>query len=212
MITAHKAPIAALALNAAGTQLATASDKGTVIRVFSVPDAERLGEYRRGTKSARVWSINFNMAGNLLVVGSDTETVHVYRLDGEGQGTNGSGSGGRGPRRNGFGLGDRSASQTGSIDRAPDGPSPPPSEAPSSPTLSALAPHAQPASPRDRDRTGGATSSFGRRTFHVGKNLVGGMGGYLPKGVTDIWEPKRDFAFARMRGGGGGRCVVAMSP
>ncbi len=175
--------------------LATASDKGTVIRVFSIPDAEKLGEYRRGTKTARVWSMNFNVTGTLLVVSSDTETVHVYKLDSKDS-----------PRRR-KGLGERGNSASDSPDGR-DGASSPPSEAPSSPTLSSMSPGPNP-STRDK---GGATSSFSRRSLYLGKNLVGGMGGYLPKGVTDIWEPRRDFAFARMRGGGGGRCVVAMSP
>jgi autophagy-related protein 18 len=58
----------------------------------------------------------------------------------------------------------------------------------------------------------------------MGKNVVGAMGGYLPKGVTEMWEPARDFAFIKIpksavggeSGGGGGgggqmRSVVAMS-
>jgi len=203
IITAHKSPIAALAMNSQGTMLATASDKGTVIRVFSIPNAEKLGEYRRGTKSARVWSMNFNITGTLLVVSSDTETVHVYKLDQKD---------GNGHDRRKRSVGERSASVSDAADGR-EGGSPPPSEAPSSPTLSSINPayptRERGSSPRDK---GGATSSFSRRSLYLGKNLVGGMGGYLPKGVTDIWEPRRDFAFARMRGGGGGRCVVAMSP
>jgi autophagy-related protein 18 len=50
MIPAHDSSLAALAFNNAGTRLATASEKGTVIRVFSIPEGHRLFEFRRGMK------------------------------------------------------------------------------------------------------------------------------------------------------------------
>ena len=46
MIPAHESPLAALTFNPSGTRLATASEKGTVIRVFSVEDGARLVEFR----------------------------------------------------------------------------------------------------------------------------------------------------------------------
>lgn len=202
MIQAHKSPIAAMAINSQGTMLATASDKGTVIRVFSVPDAKKLGEYRRGSKSARVFSMNFNAVGSLLAVSSDTETVHVYNLL---ETTTKSGSG---TRR----AGDLSRTEShGGVKPH----SPPASEAPSSPTLSATN-----STGNGTGRPGGladasaqsAGASFSRRSYHLGKNLVAGMGGYLPNRVTEVWEPRRDFAFCKLRGGAGGRSVVAMSP
>lgn len=36
MIPAHDSPLAALTFNSSGTKIATASEKGTVIRVFHV--------------------------------------------------------------------------------------------------------------------------------------------------------------------------------
>lgn len=182
MIQAHKSPVAALAINSQGTMLATASDKGTVIRVFSLPDGKRLGEYRRGTKSAKVHSINFNPAGTLLAVSSDTETVHIYNLL--------DGAGGKGA----------AAGEEGSI-----------ADDVSSPTMSASG---DPLSPGGlRKDSSSATASFSRRSIHLGKNLALSAGNYLPKGVSDIWEPKRDFAYLRLRGtgGSGGRCIVALS-
>ncbi|XP_069839678.1 WD repeat domain phosphoinositide-interacting protein 2 isoform X3 [Dendropsophus ebraccatus] len=50
MIPAHNSPLAALAFDASGTKLATASEKGTVIRVFSIPEGQKLFELRRGMK------------------------------------------------------------------------------------------------------------------------------------------------------------------
>ncbi|XP_056153084.1 WD repeat domain phosphoinositide-interacting protein 1-like isoform X2 [Lampris incognitus] len=51
LIPAHDSPLAALSFNASGTKLASASEKGTVIRVFTVPEGQKLFEFRRGMKS-----------------------------------------------------------------------------------------------------------------------------------------------------------------
>jgi autophagy-related protein 18 len=80
VVEAHKSPLSAVALNSDGTLLATASDKGTIIRVFSVPNAQKLYQFRRGTYPARIYSMSFNLVSSLLCVSSATETVHIFRL------------------------------------------------------------------------------------------------------------------------------------
>lgn len=80
VIQAHKAPIAFLAINSTGTMLATASEKGTVIRVWSIPGAEKLYQFRRGTREARIYSITFNVVSTLLAVSSAHDTVHIFKL------------------------------------------------------------------------------------------------------------------------------------
>lgn len=80
IIQAHKSPLSCLQLNSTGTLLATSSDKGTVIRVFSIPNGDKIHQFRRGTYTARIFSINFNPMSTLLAVSSDTETVHIYKL------------------------------------------------------------------------------------------------------------------------------------
>ena len=47
MIPAHTGQLAAIQFNPTGTRIATASDKGTVIRVFNVADGARVYELRR---------------------------------------------------------------------------------------------------------------------------------------------------------------------
>ncbi|KIJ95572.1 hypothetical protein K443DRAFT_124788 [Laccaria amethystina LaAM-08-1] len=49
-----------------GSILATSSEKGTVIRVWSIPGAEKLFQFRRGAREARIYSINFNVVSSLL--------------------------------------------------------------------------------------------------------------------------------------------------
>lgn len=82
IVQAHKTSLACVQLNSTGTLLATASDKGTVIRVFSVPNGDNVAQFRRGTYSARIFSIAFNPVSSLLAVSSDSETVHIYKLSG----------------------------------------------------------------------------------------------------------------------------------
>ena len=53
-IQRHPRPLASLALNSTGTLLATSSEKGTVIWVWCVPGAEKLYQFRRGTREVRI--------------------------------------------------------------------------------------------------------------------------------------------------------------
>lgn len=82
MIPAHDSPLAALAFNAVGTLIATASEKGTVIRVFCVADGQKLYEFRRGMKRcASIWSLSFSADSLFLCASSNTETVHIFKLE-----------------------------------------------------------------------------------------------------------------------------------
>ncbi|OQR77039.1 WD repeat domain phosphoinositide-interacting protein 2-like [Tropilaelaps mercedesae] len=82
MIPAHNSPLAALAFNANGSLLASASERGTVIRVFSVNDGSRVYELRRGIKRcATIFSLAFNAESTLLACASNFETVHIFKLD-----------------------------------------------------------------------------------------------------------------------------------
>ena len=60
--------------------LATSSDKGTVIRVWGIPGSEKLYQFRRGTREARIYSMNFNIMSTLLAVSSAHDTVHIFKL------------------------------------------------------------------------------------------------------------------------------------
>ena len=82
MIPAHDSPLAAIAFDWYGTKLATASEKGTVIRVFSVPQGKRLFEFRRGVRrNATIYSLSFSPDSLYLSASSNLETIHIFRLD-----------------------------------------------------------------------------------------------------------------------------------
>ncbi|XP_036335995.1 WD repeat domain phosphoinositide-interacting protein 2-like isoform X2 [Rhagoletis pomonella] len=82
MIPAHDSPLAALAFSPSGTEIATASERGTVIRVFSSLDGTKLFELRRGLKRCvAIASLSFSTCSGYLVSSSNTETIHIFRLD-----------------------------------------------------------------------------------------------------------------------------------
>ncbi|XP_035258659.1 WD repeat domain phosphoinositide-interacting protein 1-like isoform X2 [Anguilla anguilla] len=82
MIPAHDSPLAAITFNASGTKLASASERGTVIRVFTVPEGTRLFEFRRGMKRyVSISSLSFSADAQFLCASSNTETVHIFKLE-----------------------------------------------------------------------------------------------------------------------------------
>lgn len=81
-IPAHTSAVSCLAFSHAGDRLATSSQKGTVIRVFSCPDGVRLFEFRRGIKTyASISSLSFNFDASFLCATSDKATVHIFKFD-----------------------------------------------------------------------------------------------------------------------------------
>ncbi|KAK9803652.1 hypothetical protein WJX72_008472 [[Myrmecia] bisecta] len=83
-INAHKTPAAVLAWNAEGTLLASASQKGTILRVHRLPQANKAWSFRRGSTSAAIHSLAFSPPGvqpPLLCAASGHGTVHLFRLE-----------------------------------------------------------------------------------------------------------------------------------
>lgn len=82
MIHAHEGALAGLAFSPNGARIATASDKGTIIRVFSVTDGSKIYEFRRGVKRCvSICCLAFSLCGEYLCSTSNTETVHVFKLE-----------------------------------------------------------------------------------------------------------------------------------
>ena len=82
LIVAHKSPLAAMEFDPTAKMIATTSVKGTVIRVFSVPDGQKLFQFRRGTvRYVSVGTLAFSQDSRLLLVSSNTKTVHIFKLD-----------------------------------------------------------------------------------------------------------------------------------
>lgn len=80
-IQAHESDLACLALNVTGSRLATASDKGTLIRIFDTNSGARLQELRRGTTTADVYSLCFNPDTTMIATTSNHSTCHIFKLN-----------------------------------------------------------------------------------------------------------------------------------
>lgn len=79
-IMAHDSRIACFALTPDGHLLATASSKGTLVRVYNTIDGTLLQEVRRGADRAEIYSLAFSSTAQWLAVSSDKGTVHVFSL------------------------------------------------------------------------------------------------------------------------------------
>lgn len=84
-VIAHEAAISCIALNLQGTRLATAGEKGTLIRIFDTENGKKVSELRRGSNHANIFCINFNHQSTMIVVASDHGTIHVFNLEGNKQ-------------------------------------------------------------------------------------------------------------------------------
>lgn len=80
VIAAHTNSVSYMALNFAGTLLATASDKGTLIRLFSTETGDALQEVRRGSDKAEIYSISFDRNSQWIACSSDKGTIHIFTV------------------------------------------------------------------------------------------------------------------------------------
>jgi len=80
IIPAHESPLRAIAISRKGDMIATASEQGTIIRLWSFPSCTKLAEFRRGVDQAAILSLAFSPSGTTLAVTSDKETMHIFDL------------------------------------------------------------------------------------------------------------------------------------
>eukprot|EP00708_Paratrimastix_pyriformis_P003089 GAFH01001858.1.p2 GENE.GAFH01001858.1~~GAFH01001858.1.p2 ORF type:complete len:201 (-),score=38.78 GAFH01001858.1:224-826(-) len=86
-IIAHENPVVALCFNQQGNMLATASAKGTCIRVWSIPEGAQIAEFRRSShKRAHIYSLCFSLDSSLLAATADSGTVHIFAMEGRSSG------------------------------------------------------------------------------------------------------------------------------
>jgi autophagy-related protein 18 len=207
-IRAHQSAICCLALNNEGTLLATASEKGTIIRVFRIKDGEKLFEFRRGSLPAYIYHMSFNATSSLLCVSSATETVHIFK------------------------LAKPSKPSSPSAPASPTSPFPPSharrlstasrerSESPSSeevPDTTAI----EESKPQLERKPSGFIEGISSRIRQASRDITMGvgarMGDYLPSSLTQALEPQRDFAHVKIprvtpqNSTGPLRSIVAMS-
>ncbi|KAF2723888.1 WD40 repeat-like protein [Polychaeton citri CBS 116435] len=211
VVSAHQAPLSCIALNNDGTLMATSSEKGTVIRIFSIPDGRKLYQFRRGSMPARIYSMSFNATSTLLCVSSATETIHIFKLSAP---------------HSSHGANDYGNSSSKGISSPPTSPrrasatfdftsrSKSPSADPEDPSESGPTEASDSSSATRPPRPAGLMSLVRRTSQTVSGSLMSRAAGYLPTSVTEMWEPQRDFAWCRVPRGSSGmpvKSVVAMA-
>ena len=77
---AHKGNINILCFNFSGTKLASASDRGIIIRIFNIESGGLIAEFRRGTTEANIYSLCFSFNDNILGLTSDHWSCHIFDL------------------------------------------------------------------------------------------------------------------------------------
>ncbi|KAJ2351246.1 autophagy protein [Coemansia erecta] len=192
IIQAHKSPVSCLAMNRDGTMLATSSDKGTVIRVFSLPSAQKIAQFRRGAYPAKIHSITFNATSTLLLVSSDTDTVHIFRVA-DGRNKRAKASPASGALHGSDSFASSIASDGTDVDSYSGR-----SDARQSPlTLP------RPGNGRGPNGARGQAPFEGmlRRASWKGivnSKFVGKATQFIPDRISEMWEPSRDFAFLKL--------------
>lgn len=69
-----------MCLNYNGSLLATASEKGTLVRIYSTENGELLQELRRGKDKAEISGIIFDKRSKWVAVTSDRTTIHIFNV------------------------------------------------------------------------------------------------------------------------------------
>ncbi|KAL8707631.1 MAG: hypothetical protein Q9220_007369 [cf. Caloplaca sp. 1 TL-2023] len=221
---AHRSPLSCISLNNEGTLLATASDKGTIIRVFAVPSAKKLYQFRRGSMPSRIYSMAFNATSTLLCVSSASDTVHIFKL-GAITTTRPAGAADieRPGRQDSTDSTPRPRSSHSSRSAAikEESPAPDDGDSQAADDLSRTISHNSGAdstatlpSGSQRKHNGTLLGMIRRTSQNVGTSFAASVGHYLPTAVSEMWEPARDFAWLKIpksssavpsgQGGGGG--------
>ncbi|KAL8640847.1 MAG: hypothetical protein Q9228_002286 [Teloschistes exilis] len=209
VIQAHRSPLSCICLNNAGTLLATASDKGTIIRVFSVPSAKKLYQFRRGSIPSRIYSMAFNATSTLLCVSSASDTVHIFKLCSPAPSD-------RAPSTTSSSTAKRKDSMDSTTNLRPRSShsshnknntdvireeSPAPSESQPGDDLSLTISNGTETTsipPSQRKPSGTLMGMIRRTSQNVGTSFAASVGAYLPTAVSEMWEPTRDFAWLKI--------------
>ncbi|BGP29006.1 Phosphatidylinositol 3,5-bisphosphate-binding protein [Rhodotorula toruloides] len=102
IILAHTTSLSALSTTPDGSLIASASNKGTLVRVWDAQTSYLVKELRRGTDWAQIFGISFRADGGAVAVSSDKGTMHVWdlkRTREESQAERGTDSGSSTPRQ-----------------------------------------------------------------------------------------------------------------
>ncbi|KAI9911122.1 hypothetical protein PsorP6_009145 [Peronosclerospora sorghi] len=193
---AHRTAPVAMAFNPHGTLLATASESGTLIRVFAVPSGKKIAAFRRGSYGAHVYCLAFNESSTILCASSDTGTIHFFSLTGAESSATGS-FGHFTPITSTLAVAGSTfgSSVFGSVGGTPSSStSTMIGTSPSSTSMHAASVNGAPTMRPTRINSSPTASNL--------DEVAGAMSAYLPSSISGIAEGTRDFAYARLRSNG----------
>ncbi|KAF4124391.1 WD domain, G-beta repeat [Geosmithia morbida] len=78
IIPAHSSALRAMQLSPDGELLATASETGTLVRIYSTGNCAKVAELRRGIDPASIFSLAFSPSSTMLACTSDKATLHIF--------------------------------------------------------------------------------------------------------------------------------------
>lgn len=79
-IRAHQSEVSVLQFDSNAVRVATASQRGTIIRVFSAFDGRCLHELRRGLTPSVINEFSFSKENDLLAVSAASGTIHIFQV------------------------------------------------------------------------------------------------------------------------------------
>lgn len=196
IINCHKTSVEKLIISQNGALLASASVKGTIIRIFNTKTSKKVCEFRRGSLPAIITSLAFSSDYTVLACSSLNGTVHFFKIP----------------------------QQIAEIGQTPS-PSPAPSTSASlTLSLPESSPHELPhMSELEGDETeeiqrlmdsvdNVKISHHGKSTLHKTKQLTSYLWSssqkYLPTAITSIIQPQRNFASIRLPSSE--RCIIGL--
>lgn len=77
----HNNPIKNINVSSDGNLLVTASVVGTIIKIYDLINFVKLHEFRRGTESVSIQSLEFTLDNKYLILSSNKSTIHIYDLN-----------------------------------------------------------------------------------------------------------------------------------
>ena len=80
VIPAHDTEVGAIAVNPDGTLIASASERGHIIKIYSTDAGEVVQELKRGNSKAEIDNILFHPHQYILACTSSKQSIHIFEI------------------------------------------------------------------------------------------------------------------------------------
>lgn len=80
VLRAHNSALRCISLSQDGSLVATASEQGTLIRVFGSKSQDQVAEFRRGMDHAIIFDLAFSPGNRWIAATSDKGTLHIFDI------------------------------------------------------------------------------------------------------------------------------------